>query len=1182
MKELNVCGVKALLLLTCFVFWGTSCISEKYDMSGDNLNLEVTPFQEGLELPLGSTDSIKLADLLKGVSADILDTTKNYMIRVADSMDLSENLPSLTEMLDIEDITFDEKVSFKLDNVDVSAIRIDEQRMTFEHEMSSAVSIPTMPGINVDKSITINAGLDKYAPNPDNLKVNFTVEPKSKDIMSINTSAIRQALSLAGISSSSTTPVPMSDYVGKGIDMSLGFGPYNFPLPLNLSLPEGITSVDQILLNENAAIKISVSLEQGILSDGDIIPDFDLDLSEVFNIRNDADAVINLKDHLTLNKGNNYSASHTIGISSLAIDGEDWTNNGTGLRLNKNFNVSLEGEVKHENLKTTPKLLTDETKSKMKITFSLSFVDLTIEGIDATIKDIEIPNHSEISLDIADITVPKEIEKISYLKFGADDGLSLNIQAQNLGKINGLNATLKTLDITFPEWLEVEGADEDNKISVVADENLSAAINKKVKVNGIKLPDPVNGVISLSDGDIVVDAVATAGGSVNTANLPEDASNDVKLVVKIISDIEVDDYEIHMNDYSYELDIPKKEIEVLIDNPAVADLGEIVIYPEQVDGKNPVLTINMDLPDVGSLKLRPMVGEGLKIAFPKLLVFSSVPSSYNYDPQANTIHFTNDQEIPEAIELPISKLVIVPELNNADGKYYARGAVEITGGITLAKGVLHEADVEAITAPDQKVSVEAVIPKLVPSTLSLDNFHTRINKSVDLNILSPGSMPKELVEINEIKLDGTTINLGMKVDGAEGLAEAGLKLDAVITLPEFVKVKDVEGSVLNLTGTLDKNNQLSFEPIEIDALDLSEVDLEKGISGKVNVDVDVTMSKADLDLDEWLSKDLEVAIEGGVKNIKVATAKAKVDYQLDMEPQKVDLSQFTDALGDMGMDAKLAFNHAHIALEVATNLGVPLNAAMNLIPYYDNEAGQAIEAKLNIQTSADGKPVKLWIADDNGDTRMPAGYTLVPVNGLLDLFSNIPDRLEIAITGGTDPTKECSLNLGEELALEINYAFELPLEFGEGFEVTYKTQISNLPEIVGEVLSSGLKVKLMGKVMNALPLGLDLKFNFLDADGNPVQLVEGAGRQEIKACGYEASSGVVTASETPLAVVLGVKDPKKAKDIKSLELEFNANSEGAVGVPVTKDAHLQAVLQLSLPEGITVDLKELMNNKNEK
>ena len=88
-------------------------------------------------------------------------------------------------------------------------------------------------------------------------------------------------------------------------------------------------------------------------------------------------------------------------------------------------------------------------------------------------------------------------------------------------------------------------------------------------------------------------------------------------------------------------------------------------------------------------------------------------------------------------------------------------------------------------------------------------------------------------------------------------------------------------------------------------------------------------------------------------------------------------------------------------------------------------------------------------------------------------------------------------------------------------------------------------------------------------------MADGCGVQKIAPCGLDGS-----AAKTSLDVVLGLKEGVNSADITSLELVFNANSAGVTGVPVTEDAYLQAVLQLVLPEGITVDLNDILNKED--
>ena len=55
-KTLALIWVFALVLS----FMAVSCVKEEYEIKEDTLNLEVTVFQEGIEIPIGSTEALKL------------------------------------------------------------------------------------------------------------------------------------------------------------------------------------------------------------------------------------------------------------------------------------------------------------------------------------------------------------------------------------------------------------------------------------------------------------------------------------------------------------------------------------------------------------------------------------------------------------------------------------------------------------------------------------------------------------------------------------------------------------------------------------------------------------------------------------------------------------------------------------------------------------------------------------------------------------------------------------------------------------------------------------------------------------------------------------------------------------------------------------------------------------------
>ena len=1148
----------AMSSLFLLLFLGVSCVNEEYDMSEDNLNLEVTPFEDGLTLPLGSTDQIKLKELLKDVDPDILGTGENgaYSIRFNDSFDMTDQLSSLKDLVNIPDVDFSQKVVFQMNDVDVSDVKVAAQDYAFEHDLSASVNVPdvTMPAVT--EKIEVAAGLNDYAPDASEMKLDLAAIDHDMTFMSLSDAA--DALPAVG---DGNTPVSLSDGAFSGlIETSVALN-VDETVGIKVSLPKGINSVDEIILSDKAGIKVTMELVNSFLHSGALVPDVDLDLSNVFHLKGIADDIAHLEDDFRLTEKNNYKQSVVYDVESLAVKSSDWTRKDADSPyvLDKKFDVTASGNIQFEDLMTTTNLI--KTCKNIDVKLSIEFVELEIADVVMGIDPVEIAQENTVPMSMDNLEMPDAIESLGGITFVAGSGIDIVVKAQNADKVRGLDLGLETLAITFPKALAVEGADADNKI-IIADVDLAKGVEKHVNITGLTLPEAVDGKISFNE-NIEVKAVANAAGKVHSADLPSSAADDVKVLVNVESSLEVADYQVKMAGYDYALEIEPEVIKVEIPE-ALGDLDEIVIYPEGT----PVVKISFDIPEL-ALDVTPSA-EGLNISFPEIMKFKELPSSYNYDLASNSI--TLKGSFPAEVSLPVDKLVLKPVKNQTDGKYYAEGEVNVKGGVSLAAGTLDKADVEALSNAG-KISVVAHVPELVPSSLALDRFETSIREEVELDLISAEDMPKELVAVNVIELNETYINLSLDASALPKLGDAVLTVDLAVDLPDMIKVAgaDADGNI-KLSGKIDDKGMIVIDPVKVEALDLTGKDISKGIKDVIVIDGTVALENAAIDVDEWLGKDLEIGFKAGIEDIDIAKVSGKVDYQVDPVVESVDLSDFASALGDMGSEAKFDFNHAHLALEVVSNLGVPVDAEIELVPYYNGkaDASKTVTATLNLEPAATADDIqvsKIWLANDKD--RMPAGYTFVEVD-ILSLLKQIPEKLEFRLNAGTDPDSESVLEPSAEYMLSALYLFELPLEFGEEFEITYRDTISDMPEILGSLLAKGSKVKLAGEIVNSIPLALDLRLNFLDSNGNVVPLAEGCGVQKIAPCNLDASASV-----TPLEIVLAVKEGVNA-DIASLELMFNANSAGVAGIPVTEDAYLQAVLQLVLPEGITVDLKDIM------
>lgn len=1152
----------AVITFSCLIL-SSSCVNEEYDMSGDKVNMEVTPFQEGVTLPLGSTDTLRLKELLKELDTDILQTLEGgaYAVRFKDSFNMTDELASLSDMIEIPDVEFARKVNFELNSADVSDVRVDAMDYEFDHDISSSFTAPELTLPTVSQDLEVAAGLARYVPDADQLSLDgFPGVDHETHFMSIS-----DALSIPSVMINDNPVALDGELLKEHLKTSIDFDGSE-TIHVNIELPEGVSEVKDIVLHEGAKMKVTLELRNSFLLSGKLIPAIDVDLHNIFHLdRNHSDDHAHLEQDFILSEENNYCQTKEYAITSLAISPTDWN----GRILDKDFEVPAVGEILFEDLYTTTRLINDNRQ--IDIYMKLEFVNLQIDDVVMTVDPVTLSRQDEVALSMDDLKLPEEVEEIRNIVFTDDSGFDIDIKAENM--IDGLEAELERLVLTFPEEIEVEGA-VDGKI-IYENVNLAQGLKDHVKVTGLDMPDPVDGKIVFSE-DVQIEAVAKAYGTIHSADLPTKDADDVRVLVKVASDLVVEDYEVLVQGFEYNLDVEPEVISVPLPEEML-ELGDVFITPKG----SPEVLINIDLPDV-NMDLVPSDKGGLCLDFPDMFRFKTpLPKEYNYSAADNSITLRGN--LPAEISLPVEKLWLVPEKDETDGKVYAKGEVSITGGLSVVSTVMNKEEIQQITAPGMKVSVKAHIPELVPDEVAVDRFETRIAEKIDLDFLPAEEMPAEIVSIGKIELNETYLNLLMDASKLPDLGSTELSLDFTVDLPDMVEVSGVETDAegnLRLTGSVDKNGMIKIQPVKIEALDLEGVNLENGITDVINLNGSVILSNASLNVDEWLGKDLEVEFRADIKDIDIAKVTGKVDYKADPVVEAVDLSDFTQALGEAAAEAELDFNHVHLALEVKTNLGVPVGADVSLVPYYNGRADESKAVvvpvlKLNAAASAAETAVtSYWIANPGSADRCPAGYEYVEAD-ILSLLKNIPEKLEFRLNAATDPAQTCVLEPSAEYMLTADYAFELPLEFGEDFNLVIKETVPDLPEIFGQVISKS-PVKLEGTITSSLPLGFDLSLNLLDPDGKVIPMAEGCGKQVISPCCLDGSE-----KETELDLMLGLADGAGQPEIATIELVFKATSGGVSGVPLTESSFLHADLKAVLPEGITLDLGAIMENNDE-
>ncbi len=1171
MNKFNLSGA---LVRTAFLFVAvllSACVNEEYDLSEENINLEVTPFQEGLTLPLGSTEQIKLQDLLKDVEIDLLKVGENgvYSLNYSDAIDVSDNLGELKDLVNLPKIDFSQNINFRFADADLSDMTIDEQKFLYEFDLSSAVSSkPDMTikpfGITFDMA----AGLPSYAPSANEMSLSLQTINETNTLMELPEDFHIDPLLV------NKEPISLDNYMDK-FDVTPVVS-QNEAINLDITLPKGIKSVGEVRLTEGSAIKITTELSRSFITSGQIIPVIDVDLSEVFHLAGEVeDDVVHLAESMVLSEDNKYKASQTVYLSSLALAEGSWVldDEKGALVLRKTLNVPVSGRIEYEGLMTTTELL--ETRRGIDVNMIVEFLNIKVADMEVAIDDVGMSYNENVAFSNS-FTLPKEIRDVRNVTFKDGSGLSLNITAQNLEKISGLSATLEKLSVSFPAAMDIAGnytTDKDGyKVVTFSNVDLASGLHEYVDIKGIDLPAPQNGNVSI-DELIKVEAVAVAGGTVHTKELPKLKADDVNIHIDVTANIEIADYEVEIDELSYDVDAGSEEIKVEVPDD-IAGMGSIYVYPKEKAS----ISLEVIVPEIG-LNIVPKDG-GVVIKFPEMLRFGSLPGEYNYNEASHSIVLNKPLAEIGTIELPIEKILIDPVKDEADGRYYVKGKVQINGKLGLDSNFLNKEQVDNLAGGgDRKITVGTLISEFVPADIDLERFSTDINEEVELALLSADDLPKELVSLGVVELDKTDIDIALDMSSFPDRGENSyLDLDLNVTFPKMIKVEGADENGVYKVKLKSSAKVFEFEPIKVNSLDFTGLDLKKGIKDVIKVDGKIMLGNASINIDEWLGKDLSAKFKANIEKIDISKITGKVDYQVDPINQSVDLSEFAGTLAENGIEAKLDFSHAHIALEINTNLSVPVGASLEILPIYDGEPDltKKIEAALSLEMAESAeKPAvtRYWLSES--EDRMPAGYTFVKVD-VAGLLKQIPEKLEINLVAGTDKTKDCVLEPKKDYTLTADYMLEVPLEFGDEFEIVYRDTIPDMPEIVGALLAKGNKVALGGEIINSLPLGLDLELNFLDSDNNVVPSAQGCGKLQVSPCKLDGS-----ASTTKIEVVVGLKGGVDASDIASLEIVLNANSGGITGVPAKETSYLQANLQVILPEGVTVDLKDFIETEDE-
>ena len=1135
--------------IACLILTGAipfSCINQEYDLT--QINKEITVGGDSLALPLGTTEQLKLKSLVADLDDEILQTIEGgvYALRLNDKVNLDDQMPDLSSMLNIPDVAVNETIPVETDQIseDDYSMAGSSYSKTFSFDTQDLTADIKVPEIT--ESRKYQTGIWEYAGEASNFELDLPS-------MNSNTGTLFTVPDWAKlIGGEDDKVISLSELNGKYCNIPS----VSNTVVISASMSENVSNISEIILTDNSRVRISITTENSFLTQGSFVPDLTLDLSSILRF-DDGTGILHLnKDNFVLDQNNGYSSTSEFYLSSVNIDPSEWING----KLSVSRQVELSGSIGISGNPSTTVGTLKNYSGGVSFDIRIEYIDTAIGSITMDIKNISINENGSSPVTVEDISMPEGVNSIEKIYFTRSSAINISIKPENLD-IPGLDMTLDKLTLTFPEELEVEGA-ADGSITY-SGVDISKGFSTDVIVKSFTPPASANGIISYN-GEIGIQTDITAGGRIKTSDLPVTQGDDGAFAVNVTSSLGIDDYVLDIDRLSRDIEMEPSTMR--FDFDFKSDMGTIKAVP----AGNPELTIDISMPE-SSLNFSTG-SNGVTFSLPEFIKFKETYSpDFSLDTKSGTVFMTGN--IPERISLPVDYFIIDPVFDETSGKYYISGEIKATGSIGIGSGQVSGKDLESLAGSE--ASITATVPDITVSEISFDEFSIDMTQEKTVTIMKAEDFPEELLSITDIEMDNVRADIGIGISGLPDLG-TDINLDLAVRLPEEIVLDEsdsrVQDGILKIQGVL-RDGKIAIDPIGVSEIMLSDFDFSKkeDLTGNISVEGKAYAVNPTVNLSEIAAADMEAAINISIADIRIKKITGKVDYKIEGMEENIKLDDLPDFM--KGEDFTLDFTDPHLILSVKTNAGIPLDGTMSITPYF-NGAGdnsKSIEFMLSIPGSPSAQETvttTFWIGKNREGC--PNDYTFVQAD-LNKLISKIPDEIRFTMNASTDTETDCIVEPMETYTLSVDYDFVVPMSFGEDLDISLSDTLENMPDIVGQMLKKG-EVMIFGSVTSSLPLQMNMVITPLDGDNNIIMLGETAS-QTINACNSDGS-----AATTPLRIKIVPADREKIGDLKKLKLDFSATSGNSAGIPITEESYVQAEIKIMVPGGITLDLDEMMSN----
>lgn len=1149
--------LKASLPLAAILLAG--CVSDpRYDIESlDQIDESISVFNGGLEVPIGQTEVVTLGEVLKLVGSEDIDSflqkdaDGNYSISAQGDYSLDKVLADmhLEQLSDIDGASFTTDVEYEIGNIDQSQFKISGQELSYSFDGYDNLFLDDIPVPDVTSpNRVIKAELYKYLPDNTDIGAKFGSLEHTENLLEIGD--ISLPASLPG-----DTEIPVQEYISILGKSSIHFD-CNKDLDESISLgasASNVADVSNFQLKSGSQLKVDLEIRNCPLTDGQVTPDIDLDISSMLVL---ADAVSNKLDlsGLVLSKSNSWKTSRTYTISSLASGFPQYASG----KIDLKGLVTLVGDIVISNAKSTPNTVKALAGKQMSLNAKVSLdgvmldaMDITLsQGVSYSAQNIDIP------IDIS-YTLPEAVKSIDKVFFDQSKKITVSIDASGLGKVKSIDGSkhlsvVPDIELTFPAELEIKEA-VNGKVVIKGEDLYNGSIVKQYTLVSLE-PYCLNGALSYM-GHVEAKVSAGASGTFSSKNLPTSESDDLTVKVGVGGQVALSDYNITLNKdkLTYRLDKGEAFSFVL---EGMGDFGTFRIIPKGT----PKAVLEFDLPATSETEL---LADNLVITIPEMLEVDG-SGVRGYDASTNTI--TINGKLPSGFELPIKSLVVAPK-TDSEGRTVVFGAFSVKGEVSISE--THITRKTLVEINGRKAGVKAIIPDMEAGSIVLEGD---FNKSLDyeakdiviLDSKAMASVPKEVKSLEDVTLDNVNAIIEVKVTGLPDMQGKFIMKGTRIQLPPFLfgengsnvlvlddEIEISEGKEIVRTAKLSKLKNVQLAGV-------------KEITGDIKFESSLYSQKPTVDLSTLKGK-FKATVRIGVGNgtsadapgkIAISKAVVKVGYDIE-ESQSIS---FKDVPAEFKGDNFSLSVNPEMHLELSTNFGAPVSGGLVLTPYIGGKAQSPVTIdNIELPCSDDWNTTKVNKYAIGAKATVARDEIHIATD-LSSLLKCIPDEIEVAIKANVDENKECTIFPAAAYTCGMKYLFKVPLSFGKDCHLS-RTADLEVDGSINEFLKMADGFSLSGSYRTTLPIGVQVEVALLDNNDRIVPL-----KGPVKFTLDKSTDGK-TEKEGDFSIDLLFD----TETVNVKTIRFNINIDASPDVNLNENQYLQLTrLKAVVPEGLNV------------